>query len=246
MSSDEPKPESVSITTTIEETIQAEKYKVEYYTDPIHCYGFVVCDEYFVGEPYNIIIRVRKSENGNLNCCCDSKLFVMPSNAPGNGHHELFSVQISKKWFDNCMELYRLTQSVNTKQQELFNNAPVIKTNEDNYHEYFSIGLTNLNSGQFKESLVEFLKCIELKKDDYLSAYNIACCYSLLSNADEAFEWLNTSVTLGMLEVNHIENDTDLLFIRNDPRFTHVIEKVNHIKQERLKTFYSSVTKDKE
>jgi len=53
--------------------------------------------------------------------------------------------------------------------------------------------------------------------------YNIACCEALLGNSKEALEWLQKAVTAGYTDVNHIENDADLVSVRNLDGFKTII-----------------------
>jgi predicted esterase len=63
-----------------------------------------------------------------------------------------------------------------------------------------------------------------------MTAYNMACMYSLTKEPDDAFKYLEESIDLGggfsRNIVSQIENDTDLDNIRKDERYAKMMEKV--------------------
>lgn len=57
------------------------------------------------------------------------------------------------------------------------------------------------------------------------SAYNAACAASLSGEVDEAFVWLERSADQGWHDPAHLETDTDLDPLRDDPRFAAFRER---------------------
>jgi tetratricopeptide (TPR) repeat protein len=51
------------------------------------------------------------------------------------------------------------------------------------------------------------------------AAYNIACCYALLGERENAIKWLEKALDLGYRHLEHAQTDSDLQSIRGDVRF---------------------------
>ena len=209
------------------ELIEVKKYEVSLYT-----YDF------FVGEPYNIIIRVSKSGYND-------KLDIFSSDKPLDAFfkymdekitEEIYVVNITKKWVDECYELYKLTKKINESKNTLFQTVPDIKTPHDLYKEHFRMGLEFFsNDKEYDLALNEFNKCIKLKPTDINATYNIACCYSHKCDTENALKWLNIAVDNGALDYLCLESDKDLTFIKNTDGFSKIIER-----QILLNTHYNS------
>jgi len=50
--------------------------------------------------------------------------------------------------------------------------------------------------------------------------YNIACCYALLGEIDSALSYLSKAIYAGFTDVEHIENDEDLVILRDRETYT--------------------------
>lgn len=53
-------------------------------------------------------------------------------------------------------------------------------------------------------------------------AYNSACCWALLGRPDPAFERLDRATQLGLLDLDPVEGDPDLVSLHEDPRWDDV------------------------
>lgn len=58
------------------------------------------------------------------------------------------------------------------------------------------------------------------------STYNSACAAAVTGHLDEAFVWLTRSAAAGWRDAEHLEVDTDLDSLRDDPRFAEFVKKV--------------------
>jgi hypothetical protein len=56
--------------------------------------------------------------------------------------------------------------------------------------------------------------------------YNIACCCALLGNASGALEQLRKAIDAGFCDVDHIENDADLVSLRSLPEYQTLIAQM--------------------
>lgn len=65
--------------------------------------------------------------------------------------------------------------------------------------------------------------------------YNLACGYSLLGQKEKAISFFADAIEAGFSNYEHIQQDTDLDNIRDDPRFKRATDKLR-----RLQTFWES------
>lgn len=63
------------------------------------------------------------------------------------------------------------------------------------------------------------LRLIAIKGDDPLAWYNLTCSYSLLKQIDEAIESLRKAIEFGYRDMRYLQQDPDLLFLRQSPKF---------------------------
>lgn len=69
-------------------------------------------------------------------------------------------------------------------------------------------------------------KAHELWPDTWLTNYNMACMHSRLENTDEALDYFEKAVELGMHDVAKIEEDPDLDNIRKSKRFKAIVKSI--------------------
>lgn len=84
-------------------------------------------------------------------------------------------------------------------------------------------GWKNLEAHRFDDGIESFTRALELKPDSGEGAYGMACALSLKREADGALEWLRKSIQLGYDNLDHIEKDPDLEYLRKDSRYSQVI-----------------------
>ncbi|MFH1460658.1 MAG: hypothetical protein ABIG64_09870 [Candidatus Omnitrophota bacterium] len=78
-------------------------------------------------------------------------------------------------------------------------------------------------AGNYKKGvkLDEHLAC--LKPEDAIVHYNLACSYSLLGRLEEAFSVLKKAINLGYDDFKYMDQDPDLINLRNDERYSKMI-----------------------
>jgi tetratricopeptide (TPR) repeat protein len=88
---------------------------------------------------------------------------------------------------------------------------------------------------RYREAIESFKKLIEAHPKAgpvvLSSAYNTACCHALLGETDNALEWLEKAVKLGYSDADHIDKDSDLDSLRNEPRFRAIVEQLKSRQQ---------------
>ena len=79
-------------------------------------------------------------------------------------------------------------------------------------------GMEAHNDGRYQEAIELFEKAIRAGQREDAAAYNIACGYARLGQADRAFEWLGKAQKAGFELGHYLEHDGDLRSLRRDPR----------------------------
>ena len=80
--------------------------------------------------------------------------------------------------------------------------------------------------GEYQKGLEFDLRLSQLRPDNKLIRYNLACSYALTGQKDKALTCLNKAVELGYSDLEHLRQDHDLDTIKADPRFQSIIKKL--------------------
>ena len=80
--------------------------------------------------------------------------------------------------------------------------------------------------GLYPKGLEIDLRLTQLRSDDSLSWYNLACSYSLLSRIDESLESLRKAIALGYRDMDYVQKDPDLLNVRRSPKYRAFLESL--------------------
>jgi tetratricopeptide (TPR) repeat protein len=85
---------------------------------------------------------------------------------------------------------------------------------------------TNLTlKGRYAQGLQIDKRLVQLRPNDPLAHYNLACSYSLLRRSDHALKALRRAVELGYRDFRYMREDHDLDAIRHDPRFRQLLRE---------------------
>lgn len=68
-------------------------------------------------------------------------------------------------------------------------------------------------------------RLVQLRPDDPLAHYNLACSYALTKRTDQAIRTLRRAIELGYRDFRFIHEDHDLDGIRQDPRFRQLLRE---------------------
>jgi tetratricopeptide (TPR) repeat protein len=83
--------------------------------------------------------------------------------------------------------------------------------------------------GRYAEGLQVDKRLVQLRPNDPLAHYNLACSYALLKRPEQAIKTLRRAVELGYRDFRYMREDRDLDSIRHDPRFRQLMrEYENH------------------
>lgn len=84
---------------------------------------------------------------------------------------------------------------------------------------YFHMGITFVNTKEYQRSINAFRRVIQLDAEESAAYYNIACCYSLMGQVQEANSWLEKALEHGFDDYAHMDSDHDLDGIRQSPGY---------------------------
>ena len=72
------------------------------------------------------------------------------------------------------------------------------------------------------------LRLTQLRADDPMTWYNLACSYSLLKRVEQSVSALRRSIELGYIDFDDLRKDPDLFHLRQSPRYRELIESLSH------------------
>lgn len=102
----------------------------------------------------------------------------------------------------------------------------VVKQDADNGRAWHLLGFALHAGGNLDEAIKAHQKATEFPAVRGVALYNLGCAYSLKSQKDKAFEYLNRAVAEGFTQLSYFNDDTDLENLRDDVRFARVVKRV--------------------
>ncbi|HEX9653819.1 MAG TPA: tetratricopeptide repeat protein, partial [bacterium] len=100
----------------------------------------------------------------------------------------------------------------------------VVKQDAKNGKAWLYLGLSYHSLGNYEQAIKAYEEADRLQFYQWQARYNIACAYSLMNNKEEAFQWLDKALGVGLNQIQLLENDSDLAILRDDMRFQGVLE----------------------
>jgi tetratricopeptide (TPR) repeat protein len=95
-----------------------------------------------------------------------------------------------------------------------------------NYVDVLRVMGNNLTlKGRYMQGLQIDKRMVQLRPNDPLAHYNLACSYALLKRTDQAIKTLRQAVELGYRDFRYMREDHDLDSIRHDPRFRQMLRE---------------------
>ena len=79
--------------------------------------------------------------------------------------------------------------------------------------------------GRFADGLQVDKRLVQLRPNDALAHYNLACSYALLKRAELSIKTLRRAVELGYRDFRYMREDHDLDSVRHDPRFRQLLRE---------------------
>jgi Flp pilus assembly protein TadD len=78
---------------------------------------------------------------------------------------------------------------------------------------------------RYADGLQVARRLVQIRPNDPLAHYNLACGYALLKRLDMALKTLRRAVELGYRDFRFMREDRDLDCIRHDPRFRQLLRE---------------------
>lgn len=79
--------------------------------------------------------------------------------------------------------------------------------------------------GRFSDGLQIDKRLVQLRPNDALAHYNLACSFALLKRPEQSLKTLRRAVELGYRDFRYMKEDHDLDSVRHDPRFRQLIRE---------------------
>jgi len=105
-------------------------------------------------------------------------------------------------------EYYEQRPSAKGRKASVIRANPFKKSGIKKYKEY-----------DIEEAIEDFHKALKIDPNDISLYFNLACAYSLMEDKDEAFKYLELSVTKGLKDHSRIMSHDDLAYLRIQPEF---------------------------
>ncbi|MCS6851944.1 MAG: hypothetical protein NZ700_12340 [Gemmataceae bacterium] len=95
-----------------------------------------------------------------------------------------------------------------------------------NYVDVLRVHGNNLTlKGRYAEGLQVDQRLAQLRPNDPLVHYNLACSYALLQRSELALKTLRHAIELGYRDFRYMKEDRDLESIRHDPGFRQLLRE---------------------
>ncbi len=104
------------------------------------------------------------------------------------------------------------------------------------YNEKLKSAYQFYNEKNYSEAIRLYREYIDANVNDSGNMYNLACCYGLNNQPQEAAEFLVVAYKKGFTDINHIENDPDFERVRDTDVFKKAVEEIKSLVPEK-KTF---------
>lgn len=99
---------------------------------------------------------------------------------------------------------------------------------------YKASGINKFKEYEYEGAIKDFEKVLEVNPRDVAVHFNIACAYSLMENAEKAFEHLDKAVSYGFSDFERIRTHDALAFIRVQEEFEIFEQNKFQLPQQRL------------
>lgn len=83
--------------------------------------------------------------------------------------------------------------------------------------------------GDYRAALPLYRKLVDLRPNDCIARYNLACTLSMQGKLDEAMTALEVAFQLGYSDIAHLETDTDMEPLRDHSGYARLIEKYDSL-----------------
>jgi tetratricopeptide (TPR) repeat protein len=102
-------------------------------------------------------------------------------------------------------------------------SGQAIEADSSNGAAWSQLGVALLMTQKIPAAMEAFERQFELGFAPTIASYNLACCYALEIEPEEALYWLQQAVQSGFDDADHIESDPDLGILQELPEFHELL-----------------------
>jgi tetratricopeptide (TPR) repeat protein len=103
----------------------------------------------------------------------------------------------------------------------------ILRHHASHFEALVLLGDAYTRKGDFQKGLELDLQLSNIKPDNHLVRYNLACSYALTGQTEKALLCLDKAVELGYRDIEHLRQDHDLDVLKTDPRFQLLLKKLS-------------------
>ena len=100
----------------------------------------------------------------------------------------------------------------------------VVEANPHERRNWIGYASALYEAKEYRKAIVAYQKWIELGASyPWDAPYNIACCYALLGDKENALKWLEQALELGYRNLQHARTDEDFASLRDHPKYREMV-----------------------
>jgi len=100
------------------------------------------------------------------------------------------------------------------------------RTADLNMNPYKASGIQRYKEYEYEEAIEDFEKVLETEPNDISVHFNLACANSLLEQKDASYFHLNRAIELGFKDYHRIRNHDALAYLRTQPEYEELENRV--------------------
>ena len=85
-------------------------------------------------------------------------------------------------------------------------------------------GVRKFRAGDYDSALADFRKALEINDKDMAVHFNLACCYSIMQDAEKSLSHLSKAVEYGFWDLEKIHNHEALTYLRNTDGYANFVK----------------------
>jgi len=105
----------------------------------------------------------------------------------------------------------------------------LVEREPDNVDHMTKLGEAYTRIRRFRSGLEIDQRLVACEPDNPVFRYNLACSHTLTGDLDRARDALLTALDLGFRDIDHLMGDPDLRRLRDDARFSRVLERLEEL-----------------